>query len=169
MNQITVVRGNITKQVDCDAVVNAANIRLRAGSGVCGAIHKAAGPELEQYCLRHAPIGVGEAIATPAFALGCRYIIHTVGPKYLFDENPPLHLRLAVENSVLLADQLSVKRIALPAISTGVYGYPPDEAVPIMVGAVKALLEGLVSVEEVRFVVLGESMFQLYRQYLTTY
>ena len=73
---ISVVKGNIVSQPDCDAVVNAANKNLRAGSGVCGAIYDAAGPLLEPFSVNLAPLAVDEAVATPAFGLGCRYIIH---------------------------------------------------------------------------------------------
>lgn len=160
---LTVVMGNIVRQPDCDAVVNAANRNLRAGSGVCGAIYAAAGSLLEPFSVQLAPLNVGEAVATPAFDLGCRYIIHTLGPKYLFDENPATNLAKAVQSAILLADENGVKRLAMPAISTGVYAYPAEEAIPIIVGAANDLLDQLTNLEEIRFVVATNLMFAMFR------
>lgn len=151
--KITVVLGNIVNQPDCDGVVNAANKNLRAGSGVCGAIHDAAGKDLEPYASRFAPLNVGEALATPAFRLPYRFIIHTVGPKHWEDPTPEASLRRAIRSTLQLADENGLKRLALPALSTGVYGYPPEEAVPIMVSEANNLIQKLNSLEEVRFVV----------------
>lgn len=164
--KLTALRGNIVTQTDCDAVVNAANKNLRAGSGVCGAIYAAAGPLLEPCSMKLAPLAVGEAVATPAFDLGCRFIIHTLGPRYLFDADPPGNLAKAVRSAVLLADENGVKRLAMPAISTGVYGYPPDQAVPIIVAAAKELLQKLSSLEEIRFVVASDLMLSLFEKEL---
>lgn len=164
MFKISVVIGSITNQPDCDGVVNAANRNLRAGSGVCGAIYGAAGPKLEPYSVQFAPLEVGEALATPAFDMSCRFIIHALGPKYLFDPDPPTNLAKAVRSAVLLADQNEVKKLAIPAISTGVYGYPPEEAVPILVDAVKKLQSKLEILEEVRFVVVGNEMKLLFER-----
>lgn len=161
---LTAVLGNITKQPDCDAVVNAANKNLRAGSGVCGAIYDAAGPLLEPFSMKLAPISVGEAVATPAFALGGRYIIHALGPKYRFDPEPAGNLAKAVRSAILLADENGVKKLAMPAISTGVYAYPAEEAVPIIVGAAKGLVDQLDSVEEIRFVASSNLMLALFKK-----
>ena len=166
---ISVVLGNIVRQPDCDAVVNAANKNLRAGSGVCGAIYDAAGPLLEPFSVKLAPLAVGEAVATPAFGLGCRYIFHTLGPRYLFDEDPPGNLAKAVRSAILLADANGVKKLAIPAISTGVYGYPPEEAVPVIVNAALSCLERLESLEEIRFVVTDDGMLTLFESRLSRY
>lgn len=162
--KLTVLLGNIVTQTDCDAVVNAANKNLRAGSGVCGAIYAAAGPLLEPYSMKLAPLAVGEAVATPAFDLGCRFIIHTLGPRYLFDTNPPGNLTRAVKSAVLLADENGVKRLAMPAISTGVYAYPAEEAVPLIVMTVAQLRDQVSSLEEVRFVVSSSQMLGLFKR-----
>ena len=161
--KITVVLGNIVKQADCDGVVNAANRNLRAGSGVCGAIYKAAGPRLEPYSSQFAPAEIGEAIATPAFDLGCRHIIHVVGPKYLFDADPAQHLAAAITNALTLADSNGLERLAVPAISMGVYAYPPDEAVPILVDTTFSLLPSLQSLKEIRFVVVSNDLLSLFK------
>ena len=162
--KLTVLLGNIVSQTDCDAVVNAANKNLRAGSGVCGAIYSAAGPLLEPCSVKLAPLAVGEAVATPAFDLGGRFIIHTLGPKYLFDEDPPGNLARAVKSAILLADENGVKRLAMPAISTGVYAYPPQEAVPVIVTAVAELTTQVKCLEEVRFVVTTNQMLGLFKR-----
>lgn len=150
-------------------MVNAANKNLRAGSGVCGAIYDAAGPLLEPFSVKLAPLAVGEAVATPAFNLGGRYIIHTLGPRYLFDEDPPGNLAKAVRSAILLADENGVKKMAMPAISTGVYGYPPEEAVPVIVNAALSCLERLESLEELRFVVTDDGMLTLFESRLPRY
>lgn len=161
--KLTPVLGNITEQPDCDAVVNAANKNLRAGSGVCGAIYAAAGPLLEPFSVQLAPLAVGEAVATPAFALGCKYIIHTLGPKYQLDEDPPRNLARAVRSAILLADDNGVKRLAMPAISTGVYAYPVEEAVPIIVKTTTGLLDQLSTLQEIRFVVTTNQLVAMFR------
>lgn len=160
------VLGDIVHQPDCDAVVNAANRNLRAGSGVCGAIYASAGPLLEPFSMKLAPLAVGEAVATPAFNMQCRYIIHTLGPKYLFDEHPPGNLAKAVRSAILLADKNGVKRLAMPAISTGVYAYPAEEAVPIIVQAAKGIAERVMSLEEIRFVVTSNLLLALFKKSL---
>jgi O-acetyl-ADP-ribose deacetylase (regulator of RNase III) len=157
---ITVVQGNIVRQVDCDAIVNSANQNLRAGSGVCGAIYQAAGPALEPCTILLAPLGLGAAIATPGFDLPNRLIIHTRGPRYFLDPDPPGSLAAAMRNTLLVADENCVRRIAVPAISMGIFSYPPEGAVPILVQTARQVGKLLKWVHEVRFVVLEDSLFQ---------
>lgn len=163
---ISVIVGNIVRQPDCDAIVNSANPNLRAGSGVCGAIYAAAGPELEPCSKRFAPLLVGQAIVTPAFQLPNRWIIHVRGPRYRFDPEPASNLKRAMESVLQLADQYGMEKIAVPAISMGVYAYPPDEAVPILVKTTIEALRETKSVLEVRFVVLQPKLVDLFRQNL---
>jgi len=161
---ITVVQGDIVRQPDCDGVVNAANASLMAGSGVCGAIHAAAGPRLEPYARRFAPLRVGDALATPGFDLaGCRLIIHAVGPRYFDDPDPPIHLARAMHSALDLADRNQLQRLAVPALSTGVYRYPPEAAVPILVESAFVTAPTLNHLREIRFVVPGETMLSLFR------
>lgn len=159
---ISVHLGNIVKQSDCDGIVNSANRNLRAGSGVCGAIHRAAGPELEEFSHKLAPLETGDAVATPGFRLGNRVIIHTKGPKYHFDPEPAKYLAMAIRNALLVADSEQVSRLAVPAISMGVYAYPPEEAVPILVQAALDTGKELQCVEEIRFVVIDEFLLRLF-------
>lgn len=163
--RINIVQGNITQQFDCDGVVNSANEYLIAGSGVCGAIHKAAGRELETYCKTFAPLGLGEALATPAFGIAhCRTIIHTRAPRYWQDADPAENLACAIRNSVRLADQNGIQRLAVPAIAMGVYRYPAEDAVPILVKTVRRLEGDLSCLQEVRFVVLGQELLSHFQR-----
>lgn len=160
--QVTIRVGNILHQTDCDALVNSANERLRAGSGVCGAIHGAAGPELEACSSKLAPLALSVAVITPGFRLPNPWVIHVRGPKYLFDDDPPTALALAMRNVIELADLKGMKRIAVPAISTGVYGYPMAEAGRVLVAMAESCAEGCVSLEEVRFVVVTQKAIQAF-------
>ena len=125
--------GDITKQSDCDAIVNAANPMLLSGAGVAGAIHKAAGRELEKYCEEFAPIDVGQAVLSPGFNLPNAAVIHVLGPKYFHDANPGANLAKAIDSVLHLANTHQFNSIALPAISTGSYGFPIGEAASIIV------------------------------------
>jgi ADP-ribosyl-[dinitrogen reductase] hydrolase len=160
--KITIVEGSILDQLDCDGLVNSANENLRAGSGVCGVIHAAAGPELEAHSHKLSPLALGAAIATPGFRLPQRTVIHTRGPKYLFDLEPAKHLALAMTNTLRVADQEKLTRIAVPAISMGVYAYPSQEAVPILVEATRRMLHHLHYVCEIRFVVVQNNLHDLF-------
>lgn len=161
--QFTVVLGDILKQTDCDGLVNSANAYLIAGGGVCGAIYKAAGPELERYTRPLAPLGLGEAIASPGFEIPTK-LFHTRGPKYHEDPDPPANLARALESAVRLADTHEIRRLAVPAISTGIYGYPIDEAVPILVKTAFYIAEQLTHLREIRFVVLDSSLYQMFSE-----
>ncbi|MFZ4538967.1 macro domain-containing protein [Propionivibrio sp.] len=157
--KITVVRGDITEQPDCEAVVNSANHRLLAGAGVCGAIYRAAGPKLEPCSVQLAPLALGSAVVTPGFNLPNRLIIHTLGPKYLIDPDPSGNLASAMRNTLLLADENKVTRVAVPAISMGIFAYPPMEAIPILVRTAHEMVKQLQYVKEIRFVVLDDDLF----------
>lgn len=138
----TIVRQDITK-IKTDAIVNAANTELKMGGGVCGAIFQAAGKnELQEACNGLSPIKTGEAVITPGFALPASYIIHVAGPVY----NPSCPkeseklLRSAYLNSLILAKDYKCKSIAFPLISSGIYGYPKDEALKVATTAIKDFL-----------------------------
>ena len=121
------------------AVVNAANEGLAAGGGVCGAIFRAAGPGLQVACDKVAPCPAGEARMTPAFAIDAEHIIHAVGPKYRDGSAAEKVLLTSAYTSALqLADDAGLESIAFPAISTGIYGFPPEAAAPVMHAAITA-------------------------------
>ena len=138
----TIVRQDITK-IKVDAIVNAANTALRMGSGVCGAIFKAAGEsELQTACKKLAPIQTGDAIITPGFRLPAKFVIHTAGPIYHEGKNgEEEQLRLCYINSLKRAVENKCKSIAFPLISSGVYGYPKDEALSVAAGTIQDFLE----------------------------
>ncbi len=158
--EIEVVRGDITKQ-PVEAVVTAANSALRGGGGVDGAVHAAAGPELLRACRPLAPCPPGSAVVTPAFGLApVRWVVHAVGPVYSGSPDDPVLLASAYTASLARADEVGARSIAFPAISTGVYGYPPEEAAEV---SVRALLTADTRVERVVLVGFSERSAQLWR------
>jgi O-acetyl-ADP-ribose deacetylase (regulator of RNase III) len=155
--RIVLLEGDITTQ-DVDAIVNAANPSLMGGGGVDGAIHRRGGPAILEACERIRattwPDGLptGEAVATTAGDLPARWVIHTVGPVYAEREDRSLLLASCHTSSLRVADELGARTVAFPAISTGVYGYPLDEAAPVAIEAVRG---ADTDVSEVRFVLFG--------------
>ena len=125
------VRGDITRQDDVTAVVNAANVELLSGGGVAGAIHRAAGPGLERESRKLAPIQPGQAVITGAHDLPNRYVIHTLGPVYGHDHPEAELLANCYRNSLALAEENNADSVAFPAISTGIFGYPLEEAASV--------------------------------------
>jgi len=146
-----------------DAVVNAANPGLQGGAGVAGAIHAAAGADLDRYCAGLPPVPVGEAVATPGFGLGVPHIIHAVGPRYGIDRPSDELLAAAHRRAIEVADALGASSLALPAISTGVYGYPVAEAAPIALRAVGEALARCRSLTHVTFVLFDDATLDAYR------
>ena len=168
MPRIVLLEGDITEQ-HVDAVVNAANASLLGGGGVDGAIHRRGGPSILEECkrLRAAewPDGLptGNAVATTAGALPARWVIHTVGPVYAKREDRSGLLASCHTESLRVADELGADTVAFPAISTGVYGYPLDEAAPVAIDAVRA---ADTSVREVRFVLFGHDALAAFERAL---
>jgi O-acetyl-ADP-ribose deacetylase len=162
--RITLVRGDITEQA-VDAVVNAANSTLMGGGGVDGAIHRRGGPAILEECKRiraeQFPDGLpaGGAVATTAGDLPARWVIHTVGPVYAKSEDRSGLLASCHTESLRVAEELGARSVAFPAISTGVYGYPVEEAAPV---AVRAVRESDSRVEEVRFVLFDRATHEAF-------
>lgn len=158
--------GDITKQNEVDAVVNAANAQLKSGGGVAGAIHNAAGPELEKETRLLAPIRPGEAVLTRGHGLPNKYIIHCLGPLYSQDKPEDELLSRCYRSALSLAEGKDVKSIAFPAISTGAFGYPSKEAVEVVFNTILKELEMLESIEKIKFVLYDEENLKLYEEKL---
>ena len=160
MAAIEVVHGDITRE-NVDAIVTAANQSLRGGGGVDGAIHRAAGRRLAEAGGAIAPCPPGDAMATPAFDLDppVRHIIHTVGPVWAGGGSGEAGvLASCYRRSLEVADQLQARSVAFPAIATGVYGFPPDQAAQIAVASIRS---ATTAVERVRLVAFDEDTFNL--------
>ena len=158
--EIKVIKGDIT-EMGVDAIVNAANKELRWGSGVCGAIfNKAGGYKLQEECDKLSPIKTGEAVITNGYNLKAKYIIHAAGPVYMDNNEDARLLTNAYKNSLDLAEKYKLKSIAFPSISTGVYGYPVEEASTIAINTVKNYVAK--SVELVIFVCFDDYTYHLY-------
>ena len=137
---IIAILGDITKQ-RTTAIVNAANTHLLAGGGVCGAIHAAAGPDLEKECLRLGGCPTGEARITSGYNLPAKFVIHTVGPKYWDgSRNEAQLLRSCYRSIFRIAKENQILSMAIPAIGTGIYRFPLEEATAIAVDEAKAAI-----------------------------
>ncbi|WP_273846329.1 macro domain-containing protein [Rubrobacter calidifluminis] len=163
---IECVRGDITRQPDVEAIVNAANARLTTGGGVAGAIHRAAGPGLEEECRPLAPISPGEAVITGGHDLPNAHVIHTLGPVYGSDHPEAELLANCYRNALRLADEHGITSIAFPAISTGVFGYPVEMAARVAIGTVLDEAPGLQNVRLIRFVLFGEQDLEVHERIL---
>jgi O-acetyl-ADP-ribose deacetylase len=165
-SRMRVVEGDITT-LDLDAIVNAANDRLAPGGGVCGAIHRAAGPELAAACAAIGHCPTGDARITPGFRLEARHVVHAVGPVWHGGgSSEDDRLASAYRRSCEVAAEAGCRSLAFPAISTGVYGFPPERAAPIAVRAVAAVLEREPRLEGVVFCCFGAASAELHRQAL---
>ena len=168
INGVTIecIRGNIAIQPDMEAIVNAANAQLRSGGGVAGAIHRAAGPGLEEEGQALAPIRPGQAVITGAYDLPNRYVIHCLGPVYGQDEPAEELLANCYANALRLAEKRGIRSIAFPAISTGIFGYPIQEAARVALKTVLDEVLRLSSVTRIRFVLFNEESRKLYERFL---
>lgn len=163
--RMLVVQGDITTQA-IDAIVNAANEKLLRGGGVDGAVHRAAGPELQDACNRIGGCPTGEARITPGFRLPARHVIHTVGPVWYGGGRGEADLLASCyRRSLEVAHENGLATIAFPGISTGIYGYPLEDATRIAVSTVAACLAEM-PIEEVRFVTFGEQATHVAEQIL---
>ena len=164
--QLEIFAGDITT-LDVDAIVNAANEALAPGGGVCGAIHRAAGPELARECARIGGCPTGEARMTGGYDLPARYVIHAVGPVWHGgDRGEADALAGCYRHAIELAAEKVVGSIAFPAISTGIFGYPLADATEVAVAAVRAALAEAPGVRRVIFCTFGDEVTEAYRRVL---
>ncbi len=164
--RMRIVQGDITTQA-VDAIVNAANQHLQRGGGVDGAIHRAAGPELQEACDRIGGCPTGEARITPGFRLKAQHVIHAVGPRWQGGgKGEAEKLAGCYRHALQLATEHGLKTIAFPGISTGIYGYPLEDATRIAITTVAACLAEMPAIEEVRFVTFGEDATRVAEQIL---
>jgi len=168
MTTIILVQGDITRQ-SVDAVVNAANSSLLGGGGVDGAIHRRGGPAILAECraLRASQYGkglaTGQAVATTAGELDARWVIHTVGPVWQGPGSDPSLLASCYRESLRVADELGARSVAFPAISTGVFRWPMEEAARI---AVRTVADTETAVEEVTFVLFDERAYEAFARHI---
>ncbi len=162
---LELVQGDITA-MDTDAIVNAANGQLAHGGGVAAVISRKGGPAIQresnEWVRRHGRVATGSAAITSGGDLKARYVIHAVGPVYRAVPNPAELLAAAVRASLRLADEHGLKSVALPAISTGIFGYPMEEAAQVMLRAAIDTLRGETGLERVVFCLYSRSAFDTF-------
>lgn len=168
MDGVTIecVQGNIAHQPDVEAVVNAANAQLRIGGGVAGAIHRAAGPGLEEECRPLAPIQPGEAVITGAHNLPNQYVIHCLGPVYGVDEPSDRLLASCYRHALQLGEEHDIESIAFPAISTGAFGYPMEPAARVALTTILDELPRLSAVRRIRLVLFSQDALEIQERVL---
>jgi len=162
---VKLVEGDIT-ELETDAIVNAANEHLAHGGGVAGAISRKGGPVIQResnaWVQRHGIVPTGSAAITSGGRLKAQYVIHAVGPIYDGTTHSAELLAAAVRSALQTADKNSLKSVALPAISTGIFGYPMSEAAEIIIRTVVEYLEGKTELEEVILCLYGRSAFDVF-------
>ena len=154
---VETVQGDIANQPDLDAIVNAANAELRMGGGVAGAIHRAAGPGLEQECIPLGPIRPGDAVISAGHNLPNAHVIHCLGPVYGRDEPSDQLLASCYRQALMLADRNGIAGLGFPAISTGIFGYPLAAAAQVALQTVRDTAPTLETVQRVRFVLFSDA------------
>ena len=159
---IEVTYGNIVKQPDAEAIVNSANANLRLGSGVAGAIHRAAGPKLEEYCLPYAPLALGSGLITPGFKLPNLWVIHVRSAHYVTNEEPEHYMQMALESMLRIANANDLRTLAVPAIGTGMFKFPPVLAARLMAQALAKADELAPHLKWVRICLADQAMVPLY-------
>lgn len=160
--QLEIVEGDLT-ELDTDAIVNAANEDLQLGAGVAGAILEKGGPSIQEECNRIGHTGVGTAVMTGAGNLKAKQVIHAVGPR-MGEGDEDRKLASAVRASLALADRNALRSIALPAISTGIFGFPMDKAARITLTEIHRYLQGGTKLERVVVVLHGDEAFETFRR-----
>ena len=160
--KIEVIYGNIVKQPDADAIVNSANANLRLGSGVAGAIHTAAGPKLEEYCIPFAPLDLGSALITPGFKLTNKWIIHVRAAHFINNAEPERIMNLGLKSVFKVASENNIKSLALPAIGTGMFKFPPMLAARITAMTLQEISSHQSGIDWVRICVASQELKEQY-------
>ncbi len=163
---LEITQGDITQQNDINAIVNAANAYLRTGGGVAGAIHRAAGEELEKESTHLAPIKPGQAVITGAYNLPNKYVIHCLGPVYKRDMPHDKLLASCYKNAISICEEKGIESIAFPAISTGVFGYPVEEAAKVALKEIISLMMTLRHLKYIRMVLFSDHDFKVHKEKL---
>ena len=163
---IECVQGDIAQQPDMEAVVNAANADLTIGGGVAGALHRAAGPGLEEECRSMAPIQPGQAVISGAHNLPNRYVIHCLGPVYGVDEPADKLLASCYLEAIRLAEDKGLTSIVFPSLSTGAFGYPMPDATRIALDTVMQASRASHSLQRIRFVLFSEDAVRIHQEIL---
>jgi O-acetyl-ADP-ribose deacetylase (regulator of RNase III) len=164
--RIELVQGNIANQPDITAIVNAANAQLRRGGGVAGAIHQAAGPGLEKEAVSLGPIKPGQTVITSGHNLPNRYVIHCLGPVYGVNHPEAELLANCYRNALQLAERYEIDSIAFPAISTGIFGYPLEEATQVALDTIIKCIPGLQFIKKIRFVLYDGKTLEIHERLL---
>ena len=166
---LELTKGDIT-EMETEAIVNAANERLAHGGGVAGVISRKGGPAIQresnEWVRRHGPVHTGSAAITSGGKLKARHVIHAVGPVYDGTPRSAELLGSAVRAALQMADEHNLHSIALPAISTGIFGYPMEEAARVMLRTAIEYLEGTTGLEQVVFCLYGQFAFDVFTQEL---
>lgn len=162
---LALLQGNIV-EVQADAIVNAANEGLRGGGGVDGAIHRAGGPGIMEECRKIGGCPTGSAVATTAGRLPAKYVFHAVGPIYDYHQDAERLLASAYQSCLDLAEQYQLKSIAFPSLSTGVYGYPLEEAAPIALRTIIEHIKKPTCIQQVLVVLYGDRAYQTFEKAL---
>lgn len=164
-----VLLGDITK-LELDAIVNSANSSLKMGSGLSGAIHRAAGPKLYEECIQYGTLNPGQAVITKGYNLLSKYVIHTVTTKwYLNDPLKEQYLKSCYKESIKLAEENNIREIAFPCIGMGIYKCPLEIGAKIAIDIVKDQLESLKVIKKIYFICGNKNKFEVYRSLIENY
>ncbi len=164
--EIELIQGDIANQPDITAIVNAANAQLRKGGGVAGAIHRAAGPGLEKEAIPLGPIEPGQAVITGGHNLPNRYVIHCLGPVYGVNRPEAELLANCYRNALKLTERYEIDSIDFPAISTGIFGYPLEEAAQVAMKTIAESIDDLKYLKKIRFVFYDKKTLKVHERYL---
>lgn len=158
-----IIQGDITDQ-PTDAIVNAANSQLKLGAGVAGAIRSKGGPDIQKECDEIGGCLLGSAVITTGGKLRAKYVIHAVGPRYGIDPEPDKNLKSAIKSSIEVAENKGLKSISIPAVSTGIYGYPLEDAAKVIISAILEKLDKLTNIRKIVLCLFSEKDYKIFTE-----